>query len=104
MIRVTKTEERSKAVITIDGELSSESIALVETCCAQAGSSQMPVQLFLRDVTLIDGAGRMMLTRLAVKGIRLAATGLYNSYLVRSLLSAARALRASSTKSGIAEG
>jgi ABC-type transporter Mla MlaB component len=86
MIRVTKTEELSRAV-TIDGELSGDSIAVVETCCAQAGSNRKPVQLFLRDVTSMDQAGRMLLARLAAKGIHLVASGVYTSYLVDSLTS-----------------
>ena len=43
MIRVTKTEEQSGTVATIDGQLSGESNAVVETCCNQAKSNAKPV-------------------------------------------------------------
>ena len=90
MIRVTKTEERSRTVVTIDGQLSGECVTLVETCCSQAESNQKPVYVFLRDVTTVDQAGTMLLRRLAAKGIRLLARGVYTSYLVQTSLRTAR--------------
>jgi hypothetical protein len=85
MIRVTKTEERSRTIVTIDGQLSGDSITVVETCCSQAEANRKPVCLFLRDVTTVDQAGTLLLRRLAAKGIRLLAHGLYTSYLVQTL-------------------
>lgn len=88
MIRVTKTEERFRSVVIVDGDLSDDHITVVETCCNQAEAEGKPVELFLRDVTTVDQAGRMLLSRLAAKGIRLVASGLYTSYLVKALPSA----------------
>jgi len=96
MIRVTKTEERSRTVVTIDGQLSGECVTVVETCCRQAESRQKPVYVFLRDVTTVDQAGTMLLRRLAAKGIRLLARGVYMSYLVRTVASDGAAAQASS--------
>jgi hypothetical protein len=96
MIRVTKTEERSRTVVTIDGQLSGECVTVVETCCSQAESKQKPVYVFLRDVTTVDQAGTMLLRRLAAKGIRLLAHGLYTSYLVQTLASDGAAAQVSS--------
>ena len=87
MIRVTKTEERSRTVVTIDGQLSCECVTVVETCCSQAESKRKPVYVFLRDVTTVDQAGTVLLRRLAAKGIRLLARGIYTSYLVQTLAS-----------------
>ena len=87
MIRVTKTEEQSRTIITIDGQLSGDSIAVVEACCNQAKSNGKPIELFLRDVTTVDQAGQMLLSRLAAMGVRLIARGVYTSYLVQSLTS-----------------
>jgi hypothetical protein len=87
MIRVTKTEEQSHTIVTIDGELSGDSIAVVEACCNQARSNGKPIELFLRDITTVDQAGQMLLSRLAAKGVRLVARGVYTSYLVQSLTS-----------------
>jgi len=70
--------------VTVDGQLSGDSIEVVETCCDQAESNGKPVQLFLRDVTTIDQAGRTLLARLAARGIRLIASGVYTSYLVQT--------------------
>jgi hypothetical protein len=87
MIRVTKTEERERTRITIDGQLSRDYIEAVEICCDQAISEGMPVDVFLRDVPTIDESGRALLSRLAANGIRLLAKGIYTSYIVRALMS-----------------
>jgi len=89
MIRVTKTDEQAHTIVTIDGQLTGESIALVETCCNQAKSNGKPVQLFLRDVSTVDQAGQMLLSRLVARGVVLAAKGVYTTYLVQSMTSAA---------------
>lgn len=88
MIRVTKTEEQSHTIVTVDGQLAGDSITLVETCCNQAKSNGKPVQLFLRDVSTVDQAGQMLLSRLAAKGVVLTAKGVYTSYLVQSMTTA----------------
>jgi anti-anti-sigma regulatory factor len=85
MIRVTTTEEPARTVVTIDGELSSTSVAVVEDLCKEAESKGKPVELFLRDVTTVDHSGKTLLRRLAAKGVLLVARGVYTSYLVQSL-------------------
>jgi hypothetical protein len=88
MIRVTKTEEQSLTTVTIDGQLSGESISIVEACCNDARRNGNQVELFLRDITAVDQAGELLLSRLAAKGVRLGARGVYTSYLVQSLTGA----------------
>jgi hypothetical protein len=88
MIRVTKSEKRERTIITIDGRLSGDYIEVVEICCLQAASEGKPIDVFLHDVSTIDESGRALLTRLAAKGIRLFATGMYTSYVVRDLVAA----------------
>ena len=85
MIRVTRTEDQSRTLVTIDGELSGESVCVVETFCNQAQSDAKPVQVFLRDVTRVDQAGQTLVTRLAAQGVRVTARGVYTSYLVQTL-------------------
>ena len=85
MFRVSKTEERSRTIFTIEGQLSSEYIEVVETCCDQAIAAARSVELFLRDVSTIDAAGRALLGRLAAKGVRLVGSGVYTSYLVTAV-------------------
>jgi hypothetical protein len=87
MIRITAREEASQTTITIDGELSGEHIAAVETCCREAESNGKTVQVFLRDVTSVDQRGQMLLRRLAKAGVGLVANGVYTSYLVQALAS-----------------
>ena len=88
MIRVTKSEERERTIITLEGQLSGDYIEVVEICCNQAVSKGKPIDVFLHDVLIVDKSGRALLTRLAAKGIRLLATGTYTSYIVRALMSA----------------
>jgi hypothetical protein len=85
MYWVSKAEERSRTIITVDGQLSGESIEVLESCCVQAVSNGKPVHLFLRDVLTVDQAGRTLLCRLAARGIRLLGSGVYTSYLVRAV-------------------
>ena len=85
MFRVSKAEERSRTIVTIDGQLSGDSIEIIETCCDQAISTGKPVELFLRDVSTIDQAGRALLRRLAASGVHLLASGVYTSYIVHAL-------------------
>jgi len=89
MIRVTKTEELSKTLVTIDGQLSGEAVGLVQACCKEAESDGKPVHLFLRDVTAIDDGGRLLLQRLTGNGVRVSGSGVYTSYLVAELTTAA---------------
>jgi hypothetical protein len=90
MFRVSKAEEQLVTTLTIDGQLSGDAIEIVETCCDQAISTGKAVELFLRDVSTVDEAGRAQLSRLAAKGVRLLANGVYTSYLVGNLVAPAR--------------
>lgn len=87
MIRVTRIEHRSRTILTVDGELSGESVAIVETCCKQAESDGKPVEIFLRDVDAVGEDGRLLLIQLASRGVRLTARGVYTSYLIEKLAS-----------------
>ena len=89
MFRASKIEEPSRTIITIDGQLSCDTIAVVESCCDQAISAGKAVHLFLRDVSTVDQAGRALLCRLAARGVRLLGRGVYTSYLVGALNSGA---------------
>ncbi|SRR5258708_1614671 len=101
MIRVTKSEEGERTIITIDGQLSGDYIDVVEICCNQAVSEGKPIDVFLHDVLAIDESGRALLTRLAAKGFRLLATGMYTSYVVQALVAAGS--RASGSPSAAAK-
>jgi hypothetical protein len=85
MLRVSKSEERSRTVLIVEGRLSAPYIQAVETCCNQAVSTGAIVHLYLRDVSTVDGAGRALLLRLAAKGVHLRASGVYTSHLIREL-------------------
>ncbi len=83
MFRVSVEEERSRTIVTVDGQLTGDSLEVVETCCHQATSTGKPVHLFLRDVATVDQAGRALLCRLAAIGVHLLANGVYTSYICK---------------------
>ena len=68
--------------MTLDGQLSADCVGLVETFCEEAMADGKRIDLILRDVPVVDEAGRALLRRLAAKGVRLLANGVYTSYLV----------------------
>lgn len=74
-------------IVSVDGQLVRESVAVVEECCIREISAGRPVRLLLRNLTSIDQAGRALLGRLSDKGVRLLAEGVYTTYLVEMLQS-----------------
>lgn len=88
MVRIMTADEPANTTITVDGKLSGDSVEPVESCCIQAISKGKPVRLYLRDVSTIDGRGRMLLRQLAQKGVALKASGIYSSYIVDEIQSA----------------
>ena len=87
MIRIITAENPECITITADGDLWGDSLGVVEICCNQSISKRKPVRLFLRDISVLGEDGRRLLCRLAAKGINLKAAGVYNSYIVDSILS-----------------
>jgi len=85
MFRVSRSEERSRTVILVDGQLNVDGIETVEACCDQEISTGKPVHLLLRDLTDIDQAGQALLRRLSAKGVCLFATGVYTSHVLRTV-------------------
>lgn len=74
MFRLGKTDENSRTVFTLEGQLAGDfCIEVVENCCNHAISTGKTVELFLRDVATIDERGQAMLRRLTAKGVRLRA-------------------------------
>jgi hypothetical protein len=85
MIRILTADEPDTITITVDGQLVDDCVDAVETCSDQAIGQGRPVHLFLRDVSHIDEHGRSLLFRLAGKGVRLSASGVYSSYIVAEI-------------------
>lgn len=85
MIRILTADEPELTTITVDGQLAGDNIPAVETSCDEARSKGKPIRLFLRDVSVIGEDGQALLRRLATKGVRLKASGIYTSYVVQSI-------------------
>ena len=85
MIRIMTADEPTLTTITVDGQLAGDNIQAVETICDRARSNGKQIRLFLRDVSVVGEDGQALLRRLATKGVRLKASGIYTSYIVRSI-------------------
>ena len=85
MIRIFTADEPKAITITVDGLLVDGCVEAVETCSHQALGQGRPVNLYLRDVSHIDDLGRSLLSRLASKGVRLSASGVYSSWIVAEI-------------------
>ncbi len=70
--------------LTLDGDISAESIDVIEISCDDAVADGKPTDFFLRDVITVDESGRALLCRLATKGVRLLANGVYAPYLIEA--------------------
>lgn len=85
MFRLSKTGDDGATVFTVDGQLATEYINVVEESCSSAAGEGKRVSLHLRDVSAIDEAGHCLLRRLAQKGVEIRGSGIYTSYLVQDL-------------------
>ena len=85
MIRIFTADEPRAITITVDGQLVDDYIKTVETCSHEALGQGRPVHLYLRDVSHIDERGRSLLSRLASKGVKLSASGVYSSWIVAEI-------------------
>jgi hypothetical protein len=85
MIRIFTTQGPAANTIIIDGQLVGAYVKEVESCVSQALEQQKPVHIFLRNVSNIDDQGRALLSRLAVQGVKLSASGVYSSYFVAEI-------------------
>ena len=85
MFRLNKTDEDGATVFTVDGQLATEYVNIVEESCDSAVTKGERVRLQLRDVSSIDEAGHCLLHRLAQKGVAIRGSGIYTSYIVQDL-------------------
>jgi hypothetical protein len=88
VFRIDKELGQQRTRLTISGEISSACIELLETCCEQALKDGKAVHLVL-DARAIDDSGQALLRRLAAKGVRIFAKGIYHSYVVDTIRRAA---------------
>jgi len=90
MIRIQTVNNPGGIKIAIDGQLTGEYVAEVETSLRKANAQHERVHLFLRNVSHIDETGHSLLSRLAAQGVELSAAGLYSSYIVSQIQHALR--------------
>lgn len=89
MFRISEAKSRSRRVVNIDGQLVGDYVRVAEDCCFRALERVKHLDVFLRDVSAVDEAGRDLLCRLVQRGVRLHASGVYLSNLVKAIQRAA---------------
>ena len=85
VFRLDKERGERRIRLTFDGEISTECIESLETCCEEVLKDGKPVDLVLRNITGVDEAGQALLRRLAQSGVCLTANGVYISYLLDNI-------------------
>lgn len=85
MLRITKRADGARMEIVVDGQFGGEGVEIVESICERERISGNGVDLVLRDLTGIDRKGVASLKRLFCKGVRVQASGVYDSYVVQAL-------------------
>lgn len=88
VFRIDKEPGQQRTRLTVSGEISSACVELLESCCEQAIKDGKAVHLVL-DVRSIDDRGQALLRRMAAKGVRIFAKGIYHSYVVDTIRRAA---------------
>ena len=83
--RVSEIDSRSRTSIFIDGDLVGDCVQIVEDCCNRAMSLGKRIHVFLRDTLVVDEAGRTLLRHLGARGARLHGSGIYTSYILKTL-------------------
>jgi ABC-type transporter Mla MlaB component len=82
MIRIQAAYKPDGITIAIDGQLTAEYVAEVESSIRESMEQSNDVHLFLRNVSHIDEMGHALLSRFASMGVELSAAGLYSSYVI----------------------
>jgi len=85
MIRIETAAGPGGIRIAIDGQLIHEYVEEVEDLLRKATEQHQGVHLFLRNVSHIDEAAHSLLSRLAARGVKLSAAGLYSTYVVSQI-------------------
>ncbi len=89
IFRVSEIEAQSGTVVIVDGPFVGDHVRVTEDCCSRALAAGARLSVLLRDVSAIDDAGRDLLCRLAGHGVRLHASRVYISHLVKAIQYAA---------------
>lgn len=82
MFRISRDDQPSQTVITIDGDLTGECVGVADSYCSQILEHGRCVLVVLREVSAVDNKGRELLLRLVKAGAGLRGIGMYTSYVV----------------------
>jgi len=85
LFRLEKGQDQGKTVITLEGELAGEYVAVVEGYMKNLLSGPAPLVVRLLDVNFIDPAGIHLLKGFVDHGVALQGSGVYTSFILSRL-------------------
>ena len=86
MLRVTAYPDAGHLVLKLEGRLSGDWVAEVDSCWrAAVAAGYEPIAIDLSDVSLVDAAGQTLLASMCRAGVRFVTRGCLMPELVREL-------------------
>ena len=86
MLRITETRSGERFVLKLEGRVSGDWVDEVNTSWRSAvASGEQKICVDLTDVSLVDGAGQALLTRMYRAGVRFATRGCVLRELIREI-------------------
>jgi anti-anti-sigma regulatory factor len=85
MFQISQARTRSSIIVNIDGELTKECAQFTEEYCSELLARGKRFCVILRDVSVVDEAGKDVLCDLASRGVRLHGKGVYMAHLVTQI-------------------
>lgn len=83
MLRITETAEAGSTVLRVEGRLVPPWVEELETCCRQAGTAGLVIDL--RSVTYVSSEGKKLLVQIYCAGARLLTSGTLMNGIVEEL-------------------
>jgi len=82
IFKLEQGSNRGRTVITLEGELAGEYVAVVEAYVRNLLPGHVPLVLNLQNVGIIDQAGLNLLQLLADNGVQLQGAGVYTRFVL----------------------
>ena len=86
MLKITALTDDTRAILELEGKLAGPWVQELESCWQQMMNRDRPVQVKLKAVTFIDGAGRKLLAEMHRQRVELAAEGCMTRAIIEEII------------------
>lgn len=86
MLKITTQVDRERATLELEGRIAGPWVQELRDCWQRAASADRPIDVVLRQVTFIDGAGKQLLTEMYRQGAVLTAEGCMTKATVEEII------------------